>query len=165
MSRLIKCYGYCNKTYPKELLIKVGSQNHCVPCAERKEKDQKDREVLYKTIQKIFNIPYPSGHILRQIKQFKEDRNYTYEGMTKTLCYFVKVQNNNKAPFSNGGLSFLPYHYDKAIKYYNDLEEKRKNTADVNNNVRILKIPPIKHSNEEYRKRKIIDLGGILNDG
>lgn len=162
VGRPLKCYGYCERKYLKEEMVKVGGLNHCVPCAEKKEKEKKDREILYKTIQMIYKIPYPNGQMLRQIKQFAEDRNYTLEGMTKTLCYFVKVQ--SKTPFLNGGLSFLPYHYDNAIKYYNDLNEKRKNMKEVDNNIIILKIPPIKSSNEEIRKRKFIDMGAILHD-
>jgi antitoxin component YwqK of YwqJK toxin-antitoxin module len=160
--RLLKCYGYCGKSYPKEELIKVGSQNHCHSCADRKHKEQKDRETLYKTIQMIYKIPYPNGQMLRQIKQFSEDRNYTLEGMTKALCYFVKVM--KKTPFLNGGLSFLPYHYDSAQKYYEELEERRKNAKDVNTNTKTLVIGPIKHNNEVYKKRKIVSMEALLHD-
>jgi len=163
LSRLYKCYGECNEKYIKEQLIKVGTQNFCVPCANKKNKETKDREVLYKTIQTIYKIPYPDGQMLRQIKQFKEDRSYTYEGMTKCLCYFVKVQ--KKVPFKNGGLSFLPYHYDSAIRYYDELEERRKNARDVDNNEVKLTIPIIKHDTSHYKKKKMIPMeANLLND-
>lgn len=161
--RLLKCYGYCNQKHPKEELVKVGSQNHCKPCAEKKQKEKNDRDILYKTIQKIYDIPYPNGQMLRQISQFQTDRNYTLEGMTKTLCYFVKVK--KQKPFLNGALSFLPYHYDSAIKYYDELDERRNNAKDIDNKVVHITIKPIKHSNEEVVRRRIIDLGGILHDG
>jgi hypothetical protein len=163
LSRLYKCYGDCNEKYIKEQLIKVGAQNFCIPCATKKQKETKDRETLYKTIQTIYKIPYPNGQMLRQIKQFKEDRNYTYEGMTKCLCYFVKVQ--KKQPFLNGGLSFLPYHYDSAVKYYEDLEERRKNAKDADNSVTRITIPIIKHDTSYYKKKKIIPMeANLLND-
>lgn len=161
--RLLRCYGYCGKKYPKDELVKYGGKNHCKPCASRKEKEQQDRDLLYKTIQKVYNIPFPNGQMLRQIKMFKEERNYTYEGMTKTLCYFVKIQ--RKQPLLQAGLSFLPYYYDSAIKYYEDLEEKRKNTVVVENNIKIIKITPRKHNKrEELIRKRIINLEGLLND-
>lgn len=160
--RLLKCYGYCEKSYPKEELVKVGTQNHCIPCAKRKEKEKVDRDKLFKTIQTIYKIPYPNGMMLRQIKQFQDDRNYTLEGITKTLCYFVKVQ--KKAPFLNGGLSFLPYHYDFAQKHYEELEERRKNITDVDTNVRKIVITPVKHDTSGYLKRKLVPMEAILND-
>ncbi len=46
--RLLKCYGDCGNKYEREQLVKFGGQNHCKPCAEKKEKDKKDREILYK---------------------------------------------------------------------------------------------------------------------
>lgn len=154
--RLLKCYGYCNEKHPKEEMIKVGGANHCKPCAVRKEKDKKDREILYKTIQSIYKIPYPSGMMLRQIKQFSEDRDYTLEGMTMTLCYFVKVI--RKTPFANGGLSFLPYYYDSAVKYYADQEERRKNSTDVDTKVVKMQITRPKQSTESFKTRKIVSM-------
>lgn len=161
--RLLKCYGTCNNKHLKEDLVKVGTQNFCKPCAEAKKKEQEDRAVLYKTIQTVFQLPYPSGQMLRQISDFIAERNYTLEGMTKTICYFVKVQ--RKVPFKNGGLAFIPWNYDNAIKYYNEQEEKRKNSTDVSNKKVILKISPIEHTTEVYKTRKIIDMGAILQDG
>lgn len=160
--RPLKCYGDCGQKHLKQDMVKISNLNYCKPCAEKKEKEAKDRDILYKTIQTIYKIPYPNGQMLRQIKQFKEDRNYTYEGMTKCLCYFVKVM--KKQPFLNGGLSFLPYHYDSSIKYYDDLEERRKNAKDVDNNEKILVIPIIKHDTSAYKQKKMISMGAILND-
>lgn len=161
--KLLKCYGFCGEKHFKENLVKVGSKNFCKPCATKKEKEINDRDTLYKTIQTIYNIPYPTGMMLRQIKQFSEERNYTLEGMTKTLCYFVKIM--KKKPFLNGGLSFLPYYYDNAIKYYNDLDERRKNVKDEGIKTTHLVIKPKTVDVFSYRNKKIIDMGGLLSDG
>lgn len=161
--RLLKCYGDCNNKHLKEDLVKVGTQNFCKPCAAIKEKEKNDRAILYKTIQTIFQIPWPTGQMLKQISDFGTERNYTLEGMTKTLCYFVKVQ--RKVPFKNGGLAFIPWNYDNAIKYYEEQEEKRKNSTDFNNEKVIIRISPIEHKTEVFRAKKIIDMGAILQDG
>jgi hypothetical protein len=164
--RLLKCYGFCNEKHPKEDLVKVGTQNFCKPCAEKKAKITKDRDILYKTIQTVFKIPYPTGFMLKQIKDFQEQKNYELEGITKTICYFLKVQ--QKEPSYKAGLSFVTWHYDSAIEYYNKLEERRNNIKD-DDGVKVIKltIKPLKpsKSNELLRQKRIIDLGGILNDG
>lgn len=162
MTRLLKCYGYCDEKHPKSDLVKVGSKNFCKKCAKIKEKENKDREILYKTIQTVYNIPYPNGQMLRQIKQFSDERNYTLEGMTKTLCYFVKIM--KKKPYLNAGLSFLPYYYDNAIKYYNDLDERRKNLKEVDNNVVNITITRKPYDTTYYKKTKMINMEEILDD-
>jgi hypothetical protein len=160
--RPLKCYGYCGGKYLKDEMVKVGSLNHCKPCAKRKEKEQEDRKILYTTIQTVYEIPYPSGQMLRQIKQFTEEKNYTLEGMTKTVCYLVKVM--KKKPFKNAGLSFVPYYYDSAQDYYNELEERRKNAKDVDTSIKKITIKPIKHDTSNYLKKKLVSMEALVND-
>lgn len=165
MARLLKCYGTCNEKYEKEVLVKVGTHNYCPSCAEIIEKERQDREILYKTIQTIYKVPYPTGQMLRQMKQFADDRGYTYEGMTKTLCFFVKVM--QKVPSVQGALSFLPYYYDNAISYYIELDRRRKELSDVNTSKKVIKISyhPAKNRRDEVVNKRIIKMGDILNDG
>jgi hypothetical protein len=159
MARLLKCYGECGGQYLAEELVKVGAANHCKPCADKKIKEQTDRDTLYKTIQKIYNIPYPNGQMLKQMKDFKEQRNYTYEGMTKTLCYAVKVLKMTLTV--RGALAILPYHYDAAQIYYVELEEKRKNTGEIKTEVVNVKMTPLKHSTEKIRQRVFVNMEGL----
>lgn len=162
MSRLIKCYGYCNGTYPIGELVKVGSKNHCKPCAEIKEKEIADRKLLYNTIQKIFNIPFPTAFMLRQMKMFKEERNYTYEGMTKALCYVIKVM--KISPDHKKGLGILPYYYDSAIDHYKQLEQRRENVKSATHGeVKRIKISELKYTNvEEVKKRAFVNMEGLV---
>lgn len=161
--RLLKCYGYCDQKYLATEMIKVSNKNHCLPCAKRKEKEQKDRDLLYSTIKTVYKIPFPNGMMLKQIKEFKEERNYNYEGMTKTICYFIKIQ--RKEPMLRAGLAFVPYHYDNAIKYYEDLEEKRRQTENVDIGVKKVVIKPFKHTIPDFlKKRAFIDLGGLTGE-
>lgn len=164
MSRLLKCYGTCNEKYTKENLIKHSNKNYCEKCLNQMLKDKKDREILYDTIQKVYNIPYPSGQMLRQIAMFKADRNYTYEGMTKTVCYLVKVMKST--PYKNGGLAFIPHYYDSAIHYYNELDRRQKELKDVNNAEKVVKISQYytKSARDRILDKRTIKMGDILND-
>ena len=44
MSRLLKCYGYCNEKYEKENLINHNGKNYCKPCLDKFLKEQRDRD-------------------------------------------------------------------------------------------------------------------------
>lgn len=162
--REYKCYGTCEGKYTKDNLVQISNKNYCKKCAAEFEKNKKDRDVLYKTIQTVFQVPYPTGLMLRQMKQFKQDRGYTYEGMTKTICYFIKVM--KKSPSLKGNLSFLPYYYDSSIKYYEDLEERRNKVNEMESVIKVVNITIApKEDNSEYRTKKIIDMNGLLSDG
>jgi hypothetical protein len=157
--RPLKCYGTCGSKYLKNEMEQVGSLNYCKTCAAAKIKEQTDRDLLYKTIQVIYKIPYPNGQMLKQIREFKETRNYTYEGITKALCYIVKVVKIELT--QRGALSILPYYYDSSVKYYEDLEEKMKNTSSIKNEVVTIKIAPIVHSNNTIREKAFIKMKGL----
>jgi hypothetical protein len=61
--------------------------------------------------------------MLRQIKEYKEVRGYTYKGMTLALKYFFEIQKNNPKVQS---LGIIPYIYDQAKKYWRDIKIKQK---------------------------------------
>ncbi|HLO11562.1 MAG TPA: hypothetical protein VK190_04835 [Pseudoneobacillus sp.] len=155
----VKCYGSCEQRFEKEQMTKIKGQNHCPECYQKVLKENEDRQVLYNTVQKIFQVPFPTGMMLRQIKTFKEERAYTYEGMTMTLCYIVKVLQTKLN--TRGGLAMIPYCYDQAIKYYADLEEKRKNTGDIDCKVITVKISPLKLSTDEIKNKVFVNMGGL----
>lgn len=157
---LVKCYGGCEGKYEKSMMVKLKGQNHCPNCRDKVKNEQEDRQLLYNTIIKIFEVPFPTGMMLRQIKQFSEERSYTYKGMTMTLCYIKKVL--RKDLNKKGGLALVPYCYDQALQYYKDLEEKRKNTVDVSNEVIKVKISPFKHTTEKIKDRAFIKMGGLV---
>ena len=121
MARLLKCYGFCGEKYEKENLINYKSKNYCKECYEIKVKDDEGRKILIDTISAVFNIPYPNGQMLRQMKMFREDRNYQYEDQAKAILYSVKILKKNMHP--KYGLGLIPYVIDDAIKFY---EERRK---------------------------------------
>ena len=161
MERLYKCYGFCGNKYPQSLLTKISNKNYCIPCAEKVLKEKNDRESLYGTIKKIFDIPYPSGFMLKQIKDYKNDRNYTYEGINQTLCYAVKV--HKMKLHRNAGLAIVPYYYDKAVSYYIELEEKRKNTKmEETSNIEVIRLKPLNLSNQYIRDKVFIKMEDLV---
>ena len=89
--RLLKCYGdSCvaeNKKYPQDELYQYGGKNYCFKHYHQKLKDKQDRQRLYGLISKNFNIEYPTGLMLSQIKKFQDINHYTLEGIAEAVDY------------------------------------------------------------------------------
>jgi hypothetical protein len=124
MPRQIKCQ-YCNKKFDKieGNYEKVNTKYYHKECFAKWQQENQDRQELYDCIKEIFHITFPTGFMLRQIKEYKEVRGYTYKGMTLALKYFFEIQKNNPKVQS---LGIIPYIYDQAKKYWRDIKIKQK---------------------------------------
>lgn len=111
--RLLKCYGYCNEKYPKDRLIVFKNKNYCEPCYNKRVKEVRDRNILYKTISERYNISYPTGRMLKQIKEFTEDRGYSLALINYTINYIGDYKRNIKLD-PKYGLSIIPHIIDEA---------------------------------------------------
>ena len=171
MTKLLKCFGYCNKKYPREELFdfKINpnsktSKRMCRKCFLAKTKETNDRNELYWFIQETYNITFPTGQMLRQIKNFVEVNNYTYKNIHFTLNYIFNIKRAYK-PEVKYGISLVPYFYDEMLYYYKDLKEKRENMKDVDLTPKIVKVAPMrKTSSEDYKNSKIINLEELINE-
>ncbi len=73
--RLYKCYGSCEQKYTKDQLIEhVKGKRYCEKCLNELIREQKDREELYQTIQTLYNVNFPTGMMLKQISQYKDEQ-------------------------------------------------------------------------------------------
>lgn len=170
MTRLLKCYGYCNNKYPKEELKKLNlnknssnpGKNYCKSCYEKKLKEHNDRNELYQFIQKSYNLDFPTGLMLRQIKQFYEERGYTYKNMRFTLDYVFNIKKTYK-PVIKFGLAMIPYFHDEMINYYKELKSKRENLEIKQVKTIHVKRKPFE-TNESYKFNKLINMEELLNE-
>lgn len=165
MARLVKCYGEAcesiGKKWEKDMLVKYKNKNYCPQCAEIEKKNDDDRQLLYNLISDLYKIPFPNGLMLRQIKQFKEQRKYSYENIRKALLYANYVQHVNFSP--KYGLGIVPYVIDEAIRYHDDQVKKAKEME--GKQVVTTKTTVRKNFNsydrDEKMKKKMIDLEDI----
>lgn len=95
---------------------------------KEKTKDEIDLEELESYIKKIYNNKNINPIIRKQIKDFREEYNFTYSGIRKTLIYLYEI---NKKPIEqNTGIALVPYYYDKAMKYYYNIYLTEKNNKE-----------------------------------
>ena len=53
----------------------------------------------------------------KQLKEYKEQYNFTSTGILKTLIYWYEIKGNSTEK-ANGGIGIIPYVYNDALKYY-----------------------------------------------
>lgn len=159
--RLVKCYGYCNEKHPRSTMQKIGTQNYCPQCYDKKKKEVEDRELLFNCIKSVFNLNFPTGQMLRQIKQYREERNYTYKNIAFTIKYIVQVKNMQLQ--TKYGIALVPHLYDEMLDYYKKLEQRKKSmTGEEVKTRKIFIEPPKLRDNKKFLKDKLIDVDYLL---
>ena len=123
MAHFVTC-KYCGIRFDRDLepAIEVSSRRYAhKTCAEKVEatvpQDEKDYANLENYIKKIFKLKTLSAKIRKQIKDYREEYNYTYSGMLKTLYWWYEIKGNT-TELSNEGIGIVPFVYDDACKYY-----------------------------------------------
>lgn len=126
----------------------------------RESQDYKD---LIAYICELYQIDAPTGWMLKQIKDFKEQFNYTYRGMKTTLHYFYEIQEGNDVADSMG-IGIVPFVYDEAKKFYIDKKAVKDSVTDcdldkMQNNKRIIKMhKPNRPDENKYKDMALIDI-------
>lgn len=135
----------------------IGGKNYCFSCASKKEKNEHDRKELYTFIQETFNITYPTGLMLKQIKLFHEERGYSYKNIRLTIDYIIRIQ--KKPMYSNAGIALVPYIYDEMIDYYKDLIRRRSETNLKKSETKVVKISRSSNKvQDDLRNKKIVSM-------
>lgn len=119
----VKC-KYCGAQFDRNSVpcVKVDSRRYAhLKCAEECQavltQDELDYAELEKYIKKLFNIQVVSAKIKKQIKDFRQEYNYTYTGMLKTLYWWFEVRKNS-IDQAQGGIGIIPFVYNEACQYY-----------------------------------------------
>lgn len=127
------------------------------------EKVKKNRKELYDYICDLYNMKFPTGLIIKQIKEYKEEYGYKYSGMLLTLKYFYEIQEN---PVKyNDGVGIIPYIYEEAKEYYLDQQRIRKEAKNIKEiskkeNIEIKK----NDDSKQYNNFKMIDISKIKDN-
>lgn len=85
-------------------------------CLDVKEKLVQDRKELIEYICDLYGLDVPTGIILKQIKDYQEQFNYTSKGMALTLQYFYETLGNTVR--EGDGVGIIPYMYEEAKRHY-----------------------------------------------
>lgn len=159
MARKVKC-PECGTFNDKENAIESKGRYYCPICYENKQKEADDYKQLISYICTLYQIDVPTGWMLKQIKDFKEQFHYTYKGMKTTLNYFFEIEGNN--PFDSLGVGIIPFVYDEAKKFYVDRFAVKNSVKDLTqiNKKKTININRQKENNI-YKDIALIDIENI----
>ena len=170
----VKC-TVCGCTFDRDKVqaVKSGARRYahysCLPTGElvelpKKEEKDPDLVALEEYVKKMFNEDYVNARVRKQISDFREEYNYTYSGMLKSLVYFYEVKGNSLEK-SNGGIGIIPFVYKDAYNYYYSLfvaqsQNENKNLQQITSKIKeiIIKPPKIK------KKIRFFNLGEKEDD-
>ena len=120
-----------------------------------------DKAELNNYICQIFHLKAPGPVNLSLIKKFHTENGYSYKSMYYALKYYFEVKKGSIEKSQNR-IGILPYIYDDAKKYYNNLTNVQNNVMhniemqlNKKESVVTVKVIPTK------KKKKLIDLEGL----
>lgn len=158
--RLLKCYGKScaenNVKHPKEELINYKGKNYCKMHYNKKIKDDKDKKILTDYICKVYNMPYVSPFMLKQINDYIEDKGLTYDDIKGTLEYVSKLQGIELT--SKYGLGIVLYKFPEYKEEKLRKETQQSIVAQESKND-IVTVQRNRLGNNLYAKEKIVDFG------
>lgn len=163
MARLSTCKGCGKQLQPNEKNVH-NSKTYCIDCYKKVVRDSEEYKQLIQYICENYMIDAPTGLILKQVKEYKNDYFYTYAGITYTLWYIKEIL--NKEFIVLYGISLVKFYYDEAKQYYSHQEEVTK-SMENNKNVEIkTKIVKINKANTTKKSsNSLIDLENLIEGG
>lgn len=94
------------------------------------EEEKDDYHKLCDYIAQLFGDTVNWGMVGRQLKMYRENFNYTYSGMLKSLKYACEIQTGDVKKAE--GVGIIPFYYRKAYDYYYSIwEAQQKNVNKV----------------------------------
>ena len=164
MARLTKC-PICELSFNRDKCEFVHHKNryyHKVcydSMLSAKAQEEKDLAQLEEYIMKMFKETYVNARVRKQIKSFKEQYNFSYTGMLKSLIYFYEIKGNSIEK-ANGGIGIIPYVYKDAFDYYYSLHlaQERNKDKDVSQYVTEGKSIKIKSPKLQPKQKRLFNM-------
>lgn len=153
---IVKC-SYCGNGVLKTDAKRHKNKNYHAECLEI----QLEKEDLTEYICKLFSLKAPGPRIYTQIKTFFEKySNYTYKGIKQALVYFYEVQ---KKPIdkANQGIGIVPYVYDSAQEYYNNISLRQERVATALSNSLSVESKEIIVKKQEKKQKNLYDMENL----
>lgn len=162
MARKVKCPA-CGTFNDKEITIYYNQHYYCEVCYENKKQEAEDYKELINYICELYNIDSPTGWILKQIKEYKNQYSYSYRGMKTTLDYFYNIKQEEE-PEDGMGVGIIPFVYEEARRFYIDKKAIKdsigsSNMEQIENNKKTVHVKKCdRKQDERYKDLVLIDI-------
>ena len=158
MARLPSCPDCGVDIVDKDRAKKTGGRWVCEDFQAIRATQEEDRQELYAYVAELFNIAFPTGGMLRQIKNYREEYDYTYKGMTLSLEYWNDTLGNSMA--NAKGVGIIPFIYEDAKNFYIQRMQLANSNECVKQTKRVVKITK-DNTNTENKHAKLIDMNDL----
>jgi hypothetical protein len=115
VARLSTCKG-CDKQVIKEEKFIYSNKPYCKECYDLKLQEKQEYDNIINTVLKYFKLDVMNGMMLKQIRDYKTNFNYTYGGMAYCLWYLVEIKSVKMDV--KYGLGLLKFEYENAKNYF-----------------------------------------------
>lgn len=162
MPKLSTCKSCGKKLLPEEKNIH-SSKTYCNKCYEKIKRESDEYKLLIEFICKNYEIDQPTGFMLKQIKEMKEELSYSYAAMTYTLWYCKDIIGKNL--ISQYGITLVRYYYEEAKDYYIQQEENIKRMKELENVELKIKIIKQNKTKSNTNNSMLFNLDNLLKGG
>lgn len=154
MGRIVKC-AYCGGSLDRDKGVRYKDKNYHNKCCQ----SVKERERVTQYICYLFELKAPGPRNYALLKKYI-DEGYTYKGIFYSLKYFFEVQKNDKSK-SKESIGIVPYVYEEAQRYFNELENKQEKIKGAIKPAETLNVTITAKQN---KGRKTLNLDDLLGD-
>ena len=138
MAHRVKC-SICGEIFDRDKIdfIATAARRYAhKSCYEKQQgelsEDEQYKQRIYAYVSKLIKNNYSKKRIEYQLeKMLKENREYTYSGVFKTLVYWYEVKQGDVAK-SHYSINIVPYIYADAREYYRQMWLIEQTNADKN---------------------------------
>lgn len=153
---IVKC-SLCGNGVLKVDAQRHKNKNYHAECLAQ----QIDKEDLTDYICRLFSLKAPGPRIYTQIKTFFDKYpNYTYKGIKQALVYFYEVQ-NKPIDKANQGIGIVPYVYDSAQEYYNNISMRQERVATALSSSLSVATEEIVVKKQEKKKKSLYNIENL----
>ena len=163
MAHIVTCQ-YCKQRFDRDKIdfIKISERRYAhKTCMQEtvieKSKEEKDYDALIEYAKHLLNDKYSDARVKKQIKDFKDQYEYTFSGMLKSLIWFYEIK-QNPIDKANGGIGIIPFVYNDALQYYYAIYLANSEGEKVKNYQPETKVIVIKSPIAEPKKPKLFKL-------
>jgi hypothetical protein len=137
--RAVKCV-FCGSSINRQVdeYVIVQKRYAHTLCSNEQQQEKEDRAQLNKILYEIFGENLNFGVVGQQIKNYKNQYNFTISGIIGTLYYCYKIINLD--PRKAQGIGIVPFYYKEARSYFNAIENAKNNLGALNIQKKIVHI-------------------------
>lgn len=159
MAHRVKC-SICGEIFDRDKIdfVSTASRRYAhKQCFEKQQgalsEDEQYKQKIFDYVSNLFKNNYSKKRIEYQLeKMIKENKDYTYSGVFKTLVYWYEVKQGDVAK-SHYSINIVPYIYNDAREYYRQLWLTQQMNIDKNIDDYIPKIKTVVIKNPQRQQR------------